>query len=359
MGRFLWPLISQNNSDRRSLRLAPITSPSVLGVILVALAFLGILLDTFGVETLLTEDIEKAAEIIRGGGVVAFPTETVYGLGANAFDAEAVAKIFTAKGRPADNPLIVHVSDLGQIAKIATDLNSFARLFIETFFPGPLTIVAKGTGRVAELATCGLETIAFRMPANPLAQELIKAAGTPLVAPSANISGRPSPTTWSAVAEDLSGKIDCILKGEPTMIGLESTVVDCSAEVPRLLRPGAISIEELRAVVPETVSVSIGNDEPRSPGLRHRHYSPKAKVIVVKDPSEIPAFSDAAYIGIDAPPSRLKLLRDCNSAEEYASSVFEFFRECDRIGIKLIYCQSVNDAGIGAALMDRLRRAAE
>ncbi len=323
------------------------------------LAFLPDLAETLGVKTLVTEDIGAAAELIRGGGVVAFPTETVYGLGANAFDSGAVKKIFAAKGRPADNPLIVHVGDAGQIAEIARELSSDARLLIEKFFPGPLTIVAMGTGRVAEAATCGLETIAFRMPSNPLAQELIKAAGTPLVAPSANISGRPSPTTFSAVAEDLSGKIDGILKGEPTMIGLESTVVDCTSEVPRLLRPGAVSIEELRSVVPNIILAPPGDDAPRSPGLKHRHYSPQARVKIVEDPREIPDASNAAFIGIDAPAGNFKLVRVCRSAEEYASSVFEFFRECDRAGIKLIYCQSVNEAGIGAALMDRLRRAAE
>ncbi len=318
------------------------------------------MLDTFDVETLVTDDVGKAAEVIRGGGVAAFPTETVYGLGANAFDGEAVAKIFAAKGRPADNPLIVHVSDAGQIDDIASELNSHARLFIERFFPGPLTIVANGNGRVSDIATCGLDTIAFRMPANPLANELIKAAGTPLVAPSANISGRPSPTTWQAVLEDLNGRIDCILKGEPTAIGLESTVVDCTGNFPMLLRAGAVSLEELRSVVPETEIFRSDEDaEIRSPGLRHKHYSPRARVVIIDKDSSIEDASAAAYIGIDLPNGAFNLLKICTTPEDYAHAMFEFFRECDRSGIGVIYCQSVAEHGIGTAIMDRLRRASE
>ena len=317
------------------------------------------LAETFCVETLVTDDVERAAAVIRGGGVVAFPTETVYGLGANAFDGEAVAKIFAAKGRPADNPLIVHVSNAGQIAEIAAELNAHARAFIEKFFPGPLTIVARGTGRVSELATCGLDTIAFRMPANPLAHELIKAAGTPLVAPSANISGRPSPTTFEAVYEDLNGRIECILKSEPTEIGLESTVVDCTGDVPVLLRAGAVSLEELKEVVAETQMLGIADsDEIRSPGTKHKHYSPRARVVIIENDLGIEAASDAAYIGIDLPVGTFAVLKICSTPEDYAHAMFEFFRECDRAGVEIIYCQSVAEHGIGTAIMDRLRRAA-
>lgn len=320
--------------------------------------FLCELTDTLGVETLVTDDVGLAAEILRGGGVVAFPTETVYGLGANAFDGEAVGNIFAAKGRPADNPLIVHVSDAVHIDEIAAELNAHAVAFIEKFFPGPLTIVARGTGRVSAMATCGLETIAFRMPANPLAHELIKAAGIPLVAPSANISGRPSPTTWEAVAEDLSGLIACILKGEPTEIGLESTVVDCTGDVPILLRAGAVSLEQLRDVVAETVILNFADDMAvRSPGLRHKHYSPQARVVIIENDASVEPSQEAAYIGIDLPVGAFGVLKLCSTPEDYAHSMFEFFRECDRAGINVIYCQSVAEQGIGTAIMDRLRRA--
>lgn len=318
------------------------------------------LAETFDVQTLVTDDVERAAAVIRGGGVVAFPTETVYGLGANAFDGEAVAKIFSAKGRPADNPLIVHVSDAGQIAEIAMDLNAHTRLFIEKFFPGPLTIVAKGTGRVSEMATCGLDTIAFRMPANPLARRLIEAAGTPLVAPSANISGRPSPTTWQAVLEDLNGRIDCILTGSRTEIGLESTVVDCTGDIPVLLRVGAVSVEQLREVVAETQILEIANaTEIRSPGLKHKHYSPRANVVIIEDDAGIEDASAVAYIGIDLPVRTFGVMKICSTPEDYAHAMFEFFRECDRAGIGVIYCQTVAEKGIGTAIMDRLRRAGE
>lgn len=311
-------------------------------------------------ETYLTNSPSDAAEYIMHGGIVAFPTETVYGLGANAFNGEAVGKIFAAKGRPADNPLIVHVSDVSQIDEIAAELNSHTRLFIEKFFPGPLTIVAKGTGRVSEMATCGLETVAFRMPANALAQKLIKAARTPLVAPSANISGRPSPTTWKAVFEDLNGRIDCILKGESTEIGLESTVVDCTGDVPVLLRAGAVSLEELRDVVAETVVLDIADSvEIRSPGLRHKHYSPHARVVIIENDASVEDISEAAYIGIDLPLGAFGVLKICSTPEDYAHAMFEFFRECDRAGVSIIYCQSVSEQGIGTAIMDRLRRASE
>ncbi len=309
--------------------------------------------------TVLTQDATEAATFIRSGGIAAFPTETVYGLGANAFDGEAVKKIFAAKGRPADNPLIVHVGDASQIAEIATELTAAARLFIEKFFPGPLTIVAKDARKVVALATAGLGTIAFRIPANDLAQELIKACGVPLVAPSANISGRPSPTTWEAVFEDLNGRIDCILQGDATEIGLESTVVDCTGDIPILLRAGAVSLEELRDVVVETdVLNSADGAEIRSPGLRHKHYSPRARVVIIENEARVEEVSEAAYIGIDLPVGVFGLLKICSTPEEYAHAMFEFFRECDRAEISIIYCQLVAEQGIGTAIMDRLKRAA-
>lgn len=309
-------------------------------------------------ETLLTNEIATAAGIIRDGGLVAFPTETVYGLGASAFDDEAVAKIFEAKGRPSDNPLILHVANFEQIEGLTSDLNAHAREFIAKYSPGPLTIVAKSSGRAARGATAGLSTIAFRMPANDTAREFIESCGVPLVAPSANISGRPSPTTWEAVYEDLNGRIDCILKGEPTEIGLESTVVDCTGEFPVLLRLGAISLKELQSVIPSTRFAANESGETRSPGLKHKHYSPQAEVIIVDDLST-EFVSGSAFIGINKPLEDFAFLKLANSVENYAHDVFEFFRDCDRRNIRIIYCEYVSEEGIGAALMDRLRRAAE
>ena len=309
-------------------------------------------------NTVLTHDPIAAAEFIRRGGVVAFPTETVYGLGADVFDERAVGKIFEAKQRPADNPLIAHISDVDQVGRLAAQVPSYADVLIERFFPGPLTLVLQKRDEVSSIVTAGLDSVGVRMPRHGLAREFIKACGTPIVAPSANLSGRPSPTTWQAVLEDLDGRIDCILQGEATEIGLESTVVDCTGDHPVLLRQGSVSLEDLQAVVHEAVRASEGSDDERkSPGLRHKHYSPRASVKIVVTVDKVEA--DAAFIGIDEPAVRPAFSMIVADAGEYARELFEFFRECDRRGIKAIYCQSVPETGIGGALMDRIRRAAQ
>jgi len=318
--------------------------------------------ETLPVRTKITTSPTEAAEFIRDRGIGAFPTETVYGLGANVFDADAVEKIFAAKMRPADNPLIAHVANLEQIDELTSVIGENARRFIEAFFPGPLTLVLKRSARVPLIATAGLDTIGVRMPRHELAREFLAACGVPVVAPSANLSGRPSPTTWQAVLEDLGGRIDCILQGEATEIGLESTVVDCSAEIPVLLRQGAVSLDELRHVVAETVELA-GDDceaAAKSPGLRHKHYSPTARVVIMGAGSSepLPPSGRLAYIGISEGVAGGELQMVCRSVEEYAHALFEFFRECDRAGIEMIYCEAVPETGIGAALMDRLRRAA-
>jgi L-threonylcarbamoyladenylate synthase len=197
-------------------------------------------------KTVLTKSPVEAAEFIRRGGIVAFPTETVYGLGANVFDEKAIAKIFTAKRRPNDNPLIAHVGRLEDINSLVSEITESAGKFIEAFFPAPLTVILPKAEKIPLIATANLETIGVRMPRNELARDFLQACETPLVAPSANLSGKPSPTTWKAVFEDLDGRIDCILQGETTEIGLESTVVDCTGEFPLFLRSGAVSLEQLR-----------------------------------------------------------------------------------------------------------------
>jgi L-threonylcarbamoyladenylate synthase len=300
------------------------------------------------------------------GGLVAFPTETVYGLGANVFDEAAVRNIFVAKGRPADNPLIAHVANEAQITLLTTEITKSAERFIDAFFPGPLTVILKRSPQVPLIATAGLDTVGIRMPRTELAQKFLLACGTPVAAPSANISGRPSPTTWKAVLEDLNGRIDCILQGDATDIGLESTVVDCTADLPIILRSGSVSIEQLRTIVPQTEMYKSGPvGSPKSPGLRHRHYSPRANVVFGNFKSEISNLgidkdlSRTAYIGISSQRQPFAAEKICKSVEEYAHSLFEFFRECDRLGIETIYCELVEEIGIGTALMDRLRRAAE
>jgi L-threonylcarbamoyladenylate synthase len=312
------------------------------------------------VQTVITESAVEAAEFIRRGGIVAFPTETVYGLGADAFNEAAVQKIFGAKGRPADNPLIVHISRIEQVDKLSSNVTENARKFIEAFFPGPMTVVLKKTDRVPMIATAGLETVGIRMPRNAVAKEFLAECATPVAAPSANLSGRPSPTTWQAVQEDLNGRIDCILKGEPTEIGLESTVVDCTGAAPVLLRAGAVSLEDLRRVVPETsADVSDASQKLRSPGVRHEHYKPSANVILTAADESGVNSERASYIGLVERREQFVFVKICNSVDEYAHELFEFFRECDRRQIQTIYCEKVPEAGIGRALMDRLRRAAD
>ncbi len=317
-------------------------------------------------KTVLTKSPAEAAEFIKQGGVAAFPTETVYGLGANVFDEKAIAKIFKAKNRPNDNPLIAHVARAEDIDKLAAEITPDARKFIEEFFPAPLTVVLPKAVDVPYIATAGLETIGVRMPRNDVALEFLLECETPVVAPSANLSGKPSPTDWRAVYEDLNGKIDCILQGAATEIGLESTVVDCTGVVPLVLRFGAVSIEDLRKVIPETrIYMPADNAEIRSPGLKHRHYSPKARVVLVEN-ADVRVEKPGAFIGLTetaarfAPTNRsFDLIKICSSAEDYARTVFDFFRRCDRLDIQNIYCERVAERGIGRALMDRLKRAAE
>jgi L-threonylcarbamoyladenylate synthase len=313
-------------------------------------------------QTILTTSAPEAAEVIKNGGLAAFPTETVYGLGADVFNERALESIFKAKDRPADNPLIVHVGDVEQIKLLAANVPSHAQKFIKEFFPGPLTLVLQKTAGVSSLITAGLDTVGIRMPGHKLALEFLRSCETPVAAPSANLSGKPSPTTWQAVFEDLDGRIDCILQGEETEVGLESTVVDCTGSVPLILRSGAVTLEQLREVVPETrMNATDLSGAPKSPGVKHKHYSPQAKVILVTDLSETLASRRTAYIGM-TPSGEIEsygLVKICHSVPEYAHAVFEFFRECDRCGIETIYCEKVTADGLGAALMDRLQRAAQ
>ncbi len=311
-------------------------------------------------KTVLTTSPIEAAKFIRKGGIVAFPTETVYGLGANVFDAKAIAKIFAAKQRPNDNPLIAHVGNLEQINLLVSEITEMARKFIKAFFPAALTLVLPKAANVPLVATAKLETIGVRMPNHALALQFLLHCEMPVVAPSSNLSGRPSPTTWQAVFEDLDGRIDCILQGEATEIGLESTVVDCTSKTPQILRAGAVTLKQLRKIIPQTKLYRARKDElPKSPGLRHRHYSPHAKVILVNPKSKIQNPKSSAFIGLELPKESFNSVKICATNKEYAHEIFNFFRECDHQNIEFIFCQTVKESGIGLALMDRLRRAAE
>ena len=246
---------------------------------------------------------------------------------------------------------------MDQIQRLARHVPENAALLIRAFFPGPLTIVLERSEGVPLIATADLDTVGVRMPGSEFANRFLIECGTPVVAPSANISGRPSPTTWEAVLEDLDGRIDCILRGEPTDIGLESTVIDCTVEPPIVLRSGAVTIDALRTIVPSAgINDEADTAAPRSPGMRHKHYAPTAKVILIDGP--IKAEADAAFIGLEPIIKVSGPILICESVEEYARKVFAFFRECDRAGVSAIYCQTVSEFGIGTALMDRLSRAA-
>lgn len=312
-------------------------------------------------NTKTTHSTSLAARYIAHGELVAFPTETVYGLGANIFNEAAIRKIFEAKGRPGDNPLIAHISDLTQLRGITSQVTPSAQKLISAFFPGPLTVVLPKHRQVPLIATAGLETIGVRMPQHSIAKQFLAACGVALVAPSANLSGRPSPTTWQAVREDLNGRIACILKGDPAKVGLESTVVDCTGEVPVVLRAGGVTLEQLREVVPETELANAGHAEaPKSPGMKYRHYSPNARVVISNFPALTSPVGESAYIGIDPPPrlDDFKKFLLCRNVADYAHALFQFFRECDEEGVQTIFCQAVKEEGLGLALMDRIRRAA-
>ena len=311
---------------------------------------------------LLTDSPADAAAVLGQGGLVAFPTETVYGLGALAHDADAVARVFRAKGRPADNPLIVHVATVRAVADVA-DVTPLGDALLKAFAPGPISVVLPGRdadrrGGLPDAVTAGLGTVAVRVPSHRPARAFLEAAGAPVVAPSANRSGRPSPTTWQAVVDDLGDRVDAVLRGPLSRVGLESTVVDATGAAPVLLRPGAVSLEALREAFPATAVLEGRGGPARSPGLRHRHYAPRARVRVLTAPPER-GDRDAAYVGLAAPPPGYGLVEVCPDLDAYARRLFDLFRRADAAGLVRIDAEPVPEGGVGRALMDRLRRAAE
>jgi L-threonylcarbamoyladenylate synthase len=307
-----------------------------------------------------TETVARAAQVLRGGGLVAFPTETVYGLGADATNGRAVAAIFEAKGRPRFNPLIVHVASLEAAAELGW-LAGAGRALAEAYWPGPLTLVLRKRAGcpVAELATAGLDSVAVRVPAHPVARQLIQAAQLPIAAPSANRSGHVSPTTAAHVATDLGERVAMILDGGPTPLGLESTVVDATGAAPVVLRLGAVAREDLACVAGRPLAVATGADgAPASPGMLARHYAPTARLRL--GAREVHPGEALLAFGAHVPPHRGRMINLSPSGDllEAAASLFAALRALDAAGAQAIAVMPIPEQGLGEAINDRLRRAA-
>ena len=311
-----------------------------------------------GINDEMLTEIRLAAQMILSGELVGFPTETVYGLGANALDREAVKKIYEAKGRPSDNPLIIHVCDI-KMAESVVDLNWRARLLMDIFWPGPISLVLRAKDIVPEITRGGLDTAAVRMPDNPIALELIRRAGVPVAAPSANRSGRPSPTDAVTVREDIGEAVAIVLDGGPAKVGLESTVLDVSGESPVLLRPGGISKEEIEAALHMPVILpSDSNSLKRSPGTRYRHYAPKIPLLLTDCNSSSEAVGKKwAWIGTSEPTGSPFIKIIFKDTEEYAKELFRVLRLIEKSGAETIIAEMPDESGIGRALKDRLVRA--
>jgi L-threonylcarbamoyladenylate synthase len=338
------------------------------------------------------DKLKYASDILRNGGLVAFPTETVYGLGANALNEKAIGKIYEAKGRPADNPIIVHIADKKDVGAVSRNsIDEDAEKLMEEFWPGPLTIVLKKADRIPSIITAGLDTVAVRMPAHPVALALIKEAGVPVGAPSANSSGKPSPTRAEHVINDLYGKVDIIIDAGESIVGLESTVLDITVHPPMILRPGGVTPAQISKIIREVdidwAIMEKDNDNkeyiPKSPGVKYKHYSPEATVIVVSGRlSDVTGkivelskeyVSKGYKVGIMATEQTKRCygnkvinasgievisLGDRDKPETIASSLFWILREFDKRNVQIVLAESIDNTGIGLAIMNRLNKAA-
>ncbi|MFX4262671.1 L-threonylcarbamoyladenylate synthase [Pelotomaculum propionicicum] len=326
--------------------------------------------------------IAEAGLILRGGGLVAFPTETVYGLGADATNGLAVARIFEAKGRPPDNPIIVHVAFRSQLNALAASISAAAEILMDAFWPGPLTIILPAGTGVPEAVTAGLTTVAVRMPDHPVALALIKAAGVPVAAPSANLSGKPSPTRAEHVVQDLDGRIDAILDGGPAGVGVESTVLDLTSQVPIILRPGGITPEELRAclgrveVDRDAISGYCDGESPRSPGMKYTHYAPRAPLLLVTGSQPAVASKILEMARVEAGGGRRAGILTYSDSSDYstvgevvvagrrdkpetvAAGLYSALRRFNEMGVDIIFAEGLEEKGVGLAVMNRLKKAA-
>jgi L-threonylcarbamoyladenylate synthase len=310
------------------------------------------------------EAIRQAAGIIRGGGIVAFPTETVYGLGANGYNPLAVARIFEVKRRPSFDPLILHVADPADVRKLVKEIPSSAKKLIERFWPGPVTVVLLKEENIPDIVTAGLPSIAVRMPDHPMALSLIKESKCPIAAPSANPFGYLSPTTAGHVREQLGDQVDLILDGGPCTVGVESTIVSFLDGKPRLLRPGGVSLEEIESVIGEVEISPIKEDRPSAPGMLSRHYAPRTPIVLDWDENHLDSYKDKriGFLAFQEPEDFLKfqhieVLSKKGDFREAAANLFSAIRRLDALHLDLILAEAVPEAGLGRAIMDRLRRA--
>ncbi len=321
-------------------------------------------------------EIEPAAQVLRSGGLLAIPTETVYGLGADGLNREAVARIFTAKGRPQDNPLILHIPDAGALSQYCTDIPAAAYALARRFWPGPLTMILPRRPLVPDVVTAGLDTVGMRCPDHPVTRAILSRAGVPVAAPSANTSGRPSPTTAAHVLEDMDGKIEGVVDGGPCAVGVESTIVDLTVTPPRLLRPGGVTLEELREVlgaveVDGAVTRMLGESEqPRAPGMKYRHYAPKAPVTVIRGaPAEAARYirrrladGDGVICFNEFVPlfegHPVEPIGPASDPAEQARRVFDALRYFDGTETERIWAMCPDPEGIGLAVSNRLNKAA-
>ena len=331
-------------------------------------------------KRLTQHDIEEAAAILRDGGLLGIPTETVYGLGANGLNEKAVAHIFEAKGRPQDNPLILHIPDASWLERYCKEIPLTAYQLAKAYWPGPMTMILKRKDIVPNAVTAGLDTVGMRCPAHPLCREIIAASGVPVAAPSGNTSGRPSPTTAQHMLEDMDGKINAIVDGGPCSVGVESTIIDLTETPARLLRPGGITLEQLEAVLgevavdPAVTRLMGAGEQPKAPGMKYRHYAPKAPVTVVTSDPKKSAEYIAAHAGAEdgiicfdeflplfTRRSETRPVMDLGPAgdkEEQARHIFDALRSFDHTSVPAIWAQCPDTTGIGLAIANRLNKAA-
>ena len=320
--------------------------------------------------------VEEAAAVLRRGGLLGIPTETVYGLGANGLDEGAVGRIFAAKGRPQDNPLILHIPSADRLERYCRDIPAAAYVLAGRFWPGPLTMILRRRPLVPDAVTAGLDTVGMRCPAHPVCRAILAAADLPVAAPSGNTSGRPSPTTAADMLEDMDGKIDAIVDGGPCAVGVESTIIDLTERPPRLLRPGGVTLEELEAVLgevavdPAVTRLMGAGEKPRAPGMKYRHYAPKAPVTVVKGAPAQAARYIRRHIGdadgvicfnefvplFEGHP--VEPIGPAGDPAEHARRVFDALRYFDGTDVQRIWAQCPDPVGIGLAVSNRLNKAA-